>query len=153
MQGACIGSGAILAAACDLRVADDSLVVAIPEVDMGIPLIWSGVPRLMRVLGPALTHELVLTCRRMTAAEALQRGFVSQVVPVGTLEAAALALAERVAGKSGEVLRQTKALLASSLAAAVPLNDGAQEAAATATAMADAETAELRDAYLRQRRR
>lgn len=153
LQGACIGSGAILAAACDVRVADDSLVVAIPEVDMGIPLIWSGIPRLMRVLGPALTHELVLSCRRMMAAEAEQRGFVSQRVPVGTLDAAALALAERLAAKSNAVLRQTKALLAESLAAAVPLNDGAHEAAATATVMADAETAEKREAYLRQRRR
>jgi enoyl-CoA hydratase/carnithine racemase len=63
IHGHCIGGGVVLAAACDLRVAASSTRFSIPEVDLGIPLYWAGVPLLVRELGPALTKELVLTGR------------------------------------------------------------------------------------------
>ena len=53
IQGHCIGGGLVLAASCDLRVAAESAVFSIPEVDLGIPLAWGGIPRLVREIGPA----------------------------------------------------------------------------------------------------
>jgi enoyl-CoA hydratase/carnithine racemase len=53
LQSHVIGGGALLAAACDLRVAADDLAVAIPEVAIGIPLTWAGLPRLVRADRPA----------------------------------------------------------------------------------------------------
>ena len=53
----------MLAAAHRLRVAAEDTYFSIPEVDLGIPLAWGGIPRLVREIGPALTRELVLTCR------------------------------------------------------------------------------------------
>ena len=80
VHGRCVGGGLVLAAACDLRVAADDAVFSIPEVELGIPLAWAGIPRLVREIGPALTKELVLTCRPFSPAEAAAFGFVNRVV-------------------------------------------------------------------------
>ena len=71
VHGHCIGGAVLLAAACDLRIADAEARFSIPEVDLGIPLAWSGIPRLVREIGPAATKDLVLTCRPFGAAEEL----------------------------------------------------------------------------------
>ena len=62
----CIGGGLVLMMACDLRVAESGTVFSIPEVDLGIPLAWGGIPKMVREVGPAMTKELVMTCRRFT---------------------------------------------------------------------------------------
>ena len=80
IQGHCVGGALVLVAACDLRVAADTTRFSIPEVDLGIPLAWGGIPRLVREIGPAMTKELVLTCRPFTAEEARALGFVNRVV-------------------------------------------------------------------------
>ncbi|MCB1251295.1 MAG: enoyl-CoA hydratase/isomerase family protein [Acidimicrobiales bacterium] len=107
VRGWCIGGGVVLLSACDLRVVADDATFAIPEVDLGIPLGWGGIPRLVRELGPALTRELVLTCRRFSAAEALAWRFVNRVVPAAEVDAAATELAEVLAGKARLVLEMT----------------------------------------------
>ena len=78
VQGHCVGGGVVLAAACDLRVAGDDARFRIPEVDLGIPLFWTGIPLLTRELGPALTKELVLTGRTFDADEAKAIRFVNR---------------------------------------------------------------------------
>jgi enoyl-CoA hydratase/carnithine racemase len=79
IHGWCVGGGLVLAAACDLRVAADDTRFSIPEVDLGIPLAWGGIPRLVREIGPAATKELVITCREFGADEALRLGLVDRV--------------------------------------------------------------------------
>ena len=44
IKGPCVGGGVVLAGACDLRIAADDTVFTIPEVDLGIPLAWGGIP-------------------------------------------------------------------------------------------------------------
>ena len=88
LRGAAVGGGLVLAAACDLRVAADDTYFAIPEVDLGLPVGWGGVPRMVREIGPALTRELIMTCRPFTAREARDAGFVNRVVPAPELDAA-----------------------------------------------------------------
>jgi enoyl-CoA hydratase/carnithine racemase len=61
LHGHCVGGAVVLAAACDLRVAAADTRFSIPEVDLGIPLAWGGIPRLVREIGPAATKELVMT--------------------------------------------------------------------------------------------
>jgi enoyl-CoA hydratase/carnithine racemase len=80
IQGWCVGGGLVLAAACDLRVAARSARFSIPEVELGIPLAWGGIPRLVREIGPALTKELVMTCREFGPDEARAAGFLNRVV-------------------------------------------------------------------------
>ncbi len=116
LHGHVVGGGVVLAAACDLRVAGADAVFSIPEVDLGIPLGWGGVPRLVREIGPARTRELVMTCRPFDAAEAREMGFVNRVVPAGEHRAAAHALAEEIAAKPAVPIAATKQQVAAATA-------------------------------------
>ena len=86
VQGWCVGGGLVLAAVCDLRVAARSARFSIPEVELGIPLAWGGIPRLVREIGPALTKELVMTCREFGPDEARAAGFLNRVVDDDALD-------------------------------------------------------------------
>jgi enoyl-CoA hydratase/carnithine racemase len=108
VHGHCVGGGVLLVAACDVRIASEDAVFSIPEVDLGIPLTWGGVPRLVRELGPALTKELILTCRSFTAAEAQGWRFINRVVARDSLEDEALAVAEKLASQPTYSLTLTK---------------------------------------------
>lgn len=108
IHGRCVGGGVVLAAACDLRVATNDAVFSIPEVDLGIPLAWGGIPRLVRELGPAVTKELVLTCREFDAAEAKVLRFLNRVVEAGVLDRVVEELAASLASKSALTLHTTK---------------------------------------------
>jgi enoyl-CoA hydratase/carnithine racemase len=99
IQGWCVGGGLVLAAACDLRVAARSARFSIPEVELGIPLAWGGIPRLVREIGPALTKELVITCRPFDAGEARSAGFLNRVVDDDDLDEVVAVLADQVATK------------------------------------------------------
>src|SRR6185437_6329825 len=100
IHGHCVGGGVVLASACDLRIAADDTRFSIPEVDLGIPLAWGGIPRLVREIGPARTKELVMTCRPFGADEALAAGFLNRVVPASDLTAAVDELVGQLAAKS-----------------------------------------------------
>jgi enoyl-CoA hydratase/carnithine racemase len=109
LQGWCVGGGLVVAAGCDLRVASDTARFSIPEVDLGIPLAWGGIPRLVREIGPALTKELVMTCRPFDAAEAKAAGFVNRVVPEEQLDVAVEELVQVLLAKPKLALLETKA--------------------------------------------
>jgi enoyl-CoA hydratase/carnithine racemase len=143
IHGYCIGGGVVLAAACDLRVAADDTVFSIPEVDLGIPLAWGGVPRLVRELGPALTRELVLTCRRFSAQEAESWGFLNRVVAADDVPRVARDLAATLAAKSTLTLTATKDAVAAALAGgSEPGTDG------LVAALRDPESREVGAAYV-----
>jgi enoyl-CoA hydratase/carnithine racemase len=151
VRGHCIGGGVVLAAACDLRVVAESASFRIPEVDLGIPLYWSGIPRLVRELGPAVVKDLVLTGRPFDAAEAHAVRFANRVVPDGGLEAATDALATDLASKAAFVLRTTKR----QVEAAAPLLEQAVAADAEGyrAAMADDEARARARGYAERLRR
>jgi enoyl-CoA hydratase/carnithine racemase len=88
LHGHVVGGAALLAAACDLRVAADDTVLRIPELAIGIPLTWAGIPLLVREVGLPVARDWVMTCRRVDAAELLRTGFVTRVAPADALDAA-----------------------------------------------------------------
>jgi enoyl-CoA hydratase/carnithine racemase len=110
LRGHCIGGAALLACCCDLRIGDPTVEVAIPELALGIPLTWGGVPRLARELGLPVTRDLVMTGRRLSAEAALACGFLQRLATAGELEA----LTEEVVGQLLDMpaapLAMTKAL-------------------------------------------
>ncbi len=79
VNGPCVGGGAVLALACDLRVMSRRAWISIPEVEIGIPLTWGALPLLVREIGPSRTIELVTTCERVDAERALAYGLVGHV--------------------------------------------------------------------------
>jgi enoyl-CoA hydratase/carnithine racemase len=108
LNGAALGGGLELALACDLRIASDSAQLGLPEVGLGIIPGAGGTQRLPRLVGVARAKELVLTGRRIGAAEALAMGLVTQLAPPQGLLDEALALAERLARNAPVSLRQAK---------------------------------------------
>jgi enoyl-CoA hydratase/carnithine racemase len=108
VHGYSVGGGVVLMAACDLRVVAEDAVLFIPEIDLGIPLAWGGIPRLVREIGPALTRELVMTCRRFTPQEAKAIGFVNRVVPAAELARETEKLAAEIISKPSVPIRVTK---------------------------------------------
>jgi enoyl-CoA hydratase/carnithine racemase len=108
LNGAALGGGLELALACDLRVAADAALLGLPEVSLGIIPGAGGTQRLARLVGVARAKDLVLTARRVGAAEALAMGLVSRVAPAARLLDEALALAADVARNAPVSLRQAK---------------------------------------------
>ena len=108
VHGHCVGGGVVLVGACDLRIAATNTVFSIPEVDLGIPLAWGGIPRLVREIGPTMTRELVMTCRPFNAEEAKSIGFVNRVVTSESLEEETLKLAKAIKKRPQSVIQTTK---------------------------------------------
>lgn len=108
LNGAALGGGLELALACDLRVAAEGVELGLPEVGLGIIPGGGGTQRLPRLLGVARAKDLILTGRRVGAAEALAMGLVAAVAPPERLADEALALAGRVARHAPVSLRQAK---------------------------------------------
>jgi enoyl-CoA hydratase/carnithine racemase len=148
LQGHCVGGGLVLAAACDLRVAADDCRFSIPEVDLGIPLAWGGIPRLVREIGPALTKELVMTCRPFSAAEALAAGFLNRVVPAADLDAAVGDLVGQLLGKSALTLSSTKQHVNAVTDGMVGTARAWNDADSLVTALRDPESRSVAAAYL-----
>lgn len=153
VHGHCVGGGLVLAAACDLRVAAADAVFSIPEVELGIPLAWGGIPRLVREIGPALTKELVLGCRPFSAQEAQALRFVNRVVEDDALEASVQALAEEMAAKPEFLIRQTKAHVDAVVEEAFPTGQSFRDAQITMAALHDDESRAAMGAYLKARGR
>lgn len=79
INGFCIGGALDLALACDVRIASIDAIFAHPGARLGIITGWGGTQRLTRTIQQARALELFLTARRITSAEALEVGLVSQV--------------------------------------------------------------------------
>jgi enoyl-CoA hydratase/carnithine racemase len=109
LHGWCVGGGLVLAAVCDLRVAARSARFSIPEVELGIPLAWGGIPRLVREVGPALTKELVMTCREFGPDEVKAAGFLNRVVADDELDGAVEGLVTTLVGMPKLALLSVKA--------------------------------------------
>lgn len=124
LKGAVVGGGVVLASACDLRIAAEDTYFALPEVDLGVPVRWGGVPRLVRELGPSLARELMLTCRPFTAHEAKDAGFLTKVIPPEDLDDAVRELADTLCDKPGQPLRAVKRSIAEAVEAMTPARAG-----------------------------
>ena len=112
LHGWVVGGGVVLAAACDLRYAGAHTRFRIPEVAMGLPLGWGGIPRLSRLVGPARAKEWVMTGREFDASEAMSNGLVNHVVPDGELASRVEAEANHLASMPQQALLATKRAMA-----------------------------------------
>ena len=152
VHGHCVGGGVVFVGACDLRVATTDTTFIIPEVDLGIPLAWGGIPRLVREIGPALTKELVLTCRPFGADEAKSIGFINQVVAPGDLEATVTHLAQNLASKTLYSLHSTKQQVNAVMEEIAGTGRSAGDADMLVYAMRDPESRDATARYMAQRK-
>jgi crotonobetainyl-CoA hydratase len=83
VNGVALGGGFELALACDIIVAAENAVFGLTEVRVGLAALGGGLLRLPRQIGEKRAMSLILTGRRVTAAEGKELGFVAEVVPTG----------------------------------------------------------------------
>jgi enoyl-CoA hydratase/carnithine racemase len=97
INGSALGGGTELALACDLRVAAPAAEMGLTEVRLGIIPGGGGTQRLARLIGAGRAKDLILTGRRLNAAEAFAIGLVQRMAPEGRLMEVSLAIAEQIA--------------------------------------------------------
>lgn len=108
VNGEALGEGLELALACDIRLASDKASFGLGQVSRGGLPQNGGTQRLPRLIGKGKSLEMILTAETIGAAEALEIGLVSRVVPAAELEAEAKALAEKVVSQAPVSLRYAK---------------------------------------------
>jgi enoyl-CoA hydratase/carnithine racemase len=86
IKGYCIGGGLGLAVCCDLRICSDNSRFAVPAARLGLGYGYSGLKRLVDIVGPSFAKEIFYTARQFDAQEALAMGLVNRVVATGELE-------------------------------------------------------------------
>ena len=109
ISGAAVAGGMELALWCDMRVMESDAYFGVFCRRFGVPLIDGGTVRLPRLIGMGHAMDLILTGRKVEAAEALQMGLCNRVVPCGEALPAALALAEQLAGFPQQTLLADRA--------------------------------------------
>jgi enoyl-CoA hydratase len=105
INGVAYGGGALLAAACDIRIASDAAAFRFPGAVYGLVV---GGAQLPRIIGPAYAKELLFSGRVVDAEEALRIGLVNRVVPHTAVEAVTMELARQIAANSPLALIATK---------------------------------------------
>ena len=95
VNGVAMGGGFEIALACDIIVAAENALFALPEVRVGLAALAGGVHRLPRTIGPKRALGMILTGRHVPAQEGYELGFVNEVVPEGQALAGARRWAER----------------------------------------------------------
>jgi enoyl-CoA hydratase/carnithine racemase len=108
VHGFALGGGLELALSCDLIVADDTAVVGLPEVSLGLVPGGGGTQLALRRLGPGRAADVVLTGRRIAALEAQSLGLVDRLAPAGSAREAAMEIATQIAGNSPIATRAAK---------------------------------------------
>jgi len=101
VNGVAMGGGFEIALACDLIIASENAMFALPEPRVGLAALAGGLHRLPRQIGLKRAMGMILTARHVTAREGHELGFVNEVVPAGE----ALAAAERWPRPSARTLR------------------------------------------------
>ena len=108
VNGVAMGGGFEIALACDIIVAAENAVFALPEVRVGLAALAGGVHRLPRTIGTKQALGMILTGRRVSAAEGQQLGFVNEVVPEGEALAGARRWAAQILEASPMSVRASK---------------------------------------------
>lgn len=111
VEGAALGGGLELALAADVRVAGADALFGLPEASLGIVPGAGGLARLPAAVGFPLALELVVTGRRLSAADAAAARLVSRAVPAGGALADALAAARAAAANAPVAVRAAKRAL------------------------------------------
>jgi len=96
VHGHAIGGGAMLAMACDFRVAAATAQLSIRELSLGISLSWQTIPNVVNLVGASRAKEMILFGGTYDARKMQDWGVYAEVVEPDRLAAAAEALAQRV---------------------------------------------------------
>jgi enoyl-CoA hydratase/carnithine racemase len=111
IMGACIGGGAGIATMCDFRVGGEGIRFGITARNLGIWYPYAEIDPIIQMAGIGVAAEILIEGRIFNGREAYEKGLLSRVVPDAEVEAAAMALARRIAEGSPLSARFHKAAL------------------------------------------
>jgi enoyl-CoA hydratase/carnithine racemase len=111
IDGIAYGGGLELALCADIRIATPASRFALPETGIGTVPGWSGVRRLVKLIGLARAKTMVLTGAPITAKKALEAGLVSALAAPDELDRESLMLAETIAARAPIATQMAKAML------------------------------------------
>ena len=126
IHGICVGGGLEIAALCDLRICGTGSRFGVPIKNLGLVMAYAEMAPLVRLVGRAVTLEILLEGRIMDASEALAKGLVTRVVADEDVAAQTLAAAQRIAEGAPLVARWHKKF-ARRLADTRPLADAERD--------------------------
>ena len=108
IRGYCIGGGVGLAVCCDLRICSDNSRFAVPAAKLGLGYGYSGLKRLVDIVGASFAKEIFYTARQFDAHEAYAMGLVNRVVPAGELEAYVKSITDMISANAPLTIKAVK---------------------------------------------
>ena len=78
IEGYCLGGGAVIASACDFRMAEKNSLIGYPEIELGMNLSWFGLPLAISCLGLSEAKHVILSGEKFSALEMQNKGFLNE---------------------------------------------------------------------------
>ena len=111
INGYAMGGGLEVALACDIRIAEEHAVMALPEASVGLLPCAGGTQNLALLVGEGWAKRMILCGERLNADKALQVGLVEEITPQGDSKTVALNLAKKVEKQSPVAVAACKRLI------------------------------------------
>ena len=115
IRGYCLGGGFALAAACDLRLADETAQFPVPAARLGLGYPVDAMADIVNAVGAQTAKQMLFTARRYSAAQMLQHGFLGEILPADELAETVNTLANQISTLAPLTHRATKASIAAAL--------------------------------------
>ena len=78
IEGYCLGGGAVIASACDFRMAEKNSLIGYPEIELGMNLSWFGLPLAISCLGLSEAKHVIFSGEKFGALEMQNKGFINE---------------------------------------------------------------------------
>jgi len=108
IRGYCIGGGLGLALCTDMRICSDNSKFGVPAAKLGLGYGYTGVKRLVDLVGPSFAKEIFFTARQFDAEEAAAMGLVNRVIPSAELESYVKNYADTISGNAPMTIHAVK---------------------------------------------
>ncbi len=108
IRGYCIGGGLGLATCCDLRICSDNSRFAVPAAKLGVGYGYTGLKRLVDIVGLSFAKEIFYTARQFDAQEALVMGLVNRMVPAAELESYVKSVTDMICANAPLTIKAVK---------------------------------------------
>ncbi|HXW39587.1 MAG TPA: enoyl-CoA hydratase [Xanthobacteraceae bacterium] len=108
IRGYCIGGGLGLATCCDLRICTDNARFAVPAAKLGVGYGYTGLKRLVDIVGPSFAKEIFYTARQFDAKEAVVMGLVNRMVADAELESYVKSITDMICSNAPLTIKAVK---------------------------------------------
>ena len=108
IRGVCVGGGLSLALTTDIRICSSDSIFAVPAARLGLGYRFSGLKKLVEVVGPSFAKEIFFTAGKFSAEDARVMGLVNRVVPPAELESYVRNFANTVAANAPMTMKAAK---------------------------------------------